>query len=75
MRYNAKASIDHMSDSNITALAFGLETAFGVPADPVALTKLRFTKESLDHEKFTVESQDIRDDRQTEEMVEVGVEA
>lgn len=64
-----------MSDSNITALAFQLETAFGVAAVPVALRKLRFTKETLDHDKMTVESQDIREDRQTEEVIEVGVEA
>lgn len=64
-----------MADSNLTALAYQAETSYGTPPATVALKKLRFTKETFDHDKMTVESQDIREDRQIEEVTEVGVEA
>lgn len=64
-----------MSDSNLTALAYQAETSYGILPGTVALQKLRFTKETFDHDKFTVESNDIREDRQIEEVTEVGVEA
>lgn len=60
-------------DANLTALAYQRETAWGVPAAPVALKALRYTKESFEHEKQIVKSAEIRSDRQQGESVEVGV--
>lgn len=64
-----------MSDANVTYLAFQPETTWGSTPAPCVLQKLRFTKCDLLHEKMTVKSATIRDDRQTEEAAEVGVEA
>lgn len=64
-----------MSDANTTYLAFAPETVWGSAPAPCNLTKLRFTKTDLTHDKMTVKSGTIRDDRQTEESAEVGVEA
>lgn len=64
-----------MSDANITYLALQAETAWGVLPVPCTLQKIRFTKTDLSHDKMTVKSASIRDDRQTEEAAEVGVEA
>lgn len=64
-----------MSDSNLSAIALQREATWGVPAVPVALKYLGFTKESLDHNKTTAKSATIRPDRQTNEAVETGIEA
>lgn len=64
-----------MSDANLCLLASTAETSWGVAPVPVGLKKVRLTKENLEHDKATVESAEIRDDRQTEESVEVGVNA
>lgn len=64
-----------MSDTNITAIAFQAESAWGVLPAPVSLKRFRTTKSGLVHDKMTVRSQEISPDRQNKEAVEVGVEA
>lgn len=64
-----------MSDANITYLAYALENAWGVAPAPTNLQKIRFTKTDLMHDKMVVKSATIRDDRQTDESAQVGVEA
>lgn len=49
-----------------------LETAWGVTPGSPALAKLRMTGEGLKYNKETVESEEIRDDRQTAALVKVG---
>jgi hypothetical protein len=64
-----------MSDSNLSTLAGVAESAWGqTPASP-SLRKLRITGESIVHDKVTVVSEEIRDDRQISDMPEVGAEA
>lgn len=64
-----------MSDSNLSTLAYVAETIWGTtPASP-ALKKLRLTGESITHNKSTVESEEVRDDRQISDLVEVHSEA
>lgn len=64
-----------MSDANLSALAYQREVSWGVPADPIALKLMRFTKESLNHKKETQKSAEIRSDRRQGESVEVAVTA
>tara|TARA_R110000782_G_C14795253_1_gene411293 strand:+ start:763 stop:1941 length:1179 start_codon:yes stop_codon:yes gene_type:complete len=60
-----------MSDSNTSSLAFIAETTPGTtPASP-DLTLLRYTGEDLRFEKETVQSQEIRSDRQIPDLVKV----
>jgi hypothetical protein len=64
-----------MSDSNLSTLAYVAEATWGTtPATP-SLKKIRLTGESLSHEKSTVESEEVRDDRQVADLVEVGSQA
>ena len=64
-----------MSDSNTSTLAYVAETTWGnTPASP-ALKKMRITGESVMHEKDTVISEEVRDDRQVSDMPEVGSQA
>lgn len=64
-----------MSDANLTYLAYQKETTWGVAPAVIDLKKMRFTKEALKHAKQTVQSAEIRDDRQITELTEVGVQA
>lgn len=64
-----------MSDANLSTIAYVSESTWGTtPASP-SLTKIRLTGESLTHEKTTVQSEEIRDDRQISDLVEVGSQA
>jgi hypothetical protein len=64
-----------MSDANTSSVAFQRETTWGVlPVSP-ALKLQRHTGESIIHAKDTVVSEEIRSDRQTADMVEVGSNA
>lgn len=63
------------SDTSTTSIAFKKETSFGVlPASP-QFALLRFTGESLQHQKETVTSAEIRADRQVSDLVKVGASA
>ena len=60
------------SDSNTTNIAFVEETSYGVlPGSPDFKT-LRLTGETLAHAKETIQSQEIRSDRQVPDLVKVG---
>jgi len=62
-----------MSDANITKLLFSTESAFGETPDlGETLQEIRFTGESLAHEKQTVASEEIRSDRSITDLTEVG---
>ncbi len=61
-----------MSDSNKTELSYVKETSFGVVPTNPAFQKLRFTGETLRHAKDTIQSEEIRADRQITDLVEVG---
>lgn len=63
------------SDANVSALAFAEETTYGVlPASP-DFKLLRMTGESLAHVKETIQSQEIRSDRQVPDLALVGSSA
>lgn len=64
-----------MSDSNLTSVAFQREPAWGQFPFPLTLQLLRFVKETLEHEKVTETSSEIRPDRQRLESTQVGVDA
>lgn len=62
-------------DTNLSTLAFQRESSWGtVPGSP-ALKKARITGETLQHEKDTAESAEIRDDRQKPDSALVGAGA
>lgn len=64
------------SDSNRTQLGYAREAEFGVSAPTlgnVQLHALRFTRDALVAEKVTLESEEIRSDRQTQELIRVGI--
>lgn len=66
-----------MSDANTTRIGAQRSTPgtwAGIPSPP-ALKTLRLTSESLDHEKQTEESAEVRADRQLSDMVQVGAQA
>lgn len=61
-----------MSDANTTSLAYSIEDSFGVlPASP-QFTLLRQTSESLQFQKNTVQSAEVRADRHTSDLAKVG---
>lgn len=63
------------SDTSTSQLSYKQESSFGVlPASP-AFSKLRFTGESLTHAKSTIQSNEIRSDRQVGDLVKVGASA
>lgn len=63
-----------MSDTNRTQLYDLWETTWGViPAS--AMTRLRFTGESIGHNKSSVTSNEIRSDRQIADYIQNGAEA
>lgn len=64
-----------MSDANIATLAAIRETTWGTTPGTPSLRRMRLTGEALMHEKDTVESEEIRDDRMNADLVEVGSQA
>lgn len=62
-------------DANLCTLAFQRETTWGTTPGSPAMTQLRFTGESLKHEKQTVVSAEIRPDRQVSDIIKVGADA
>lgn len=63
------------SDANTTNIAYCEETTYGVlPGSPDFKT-LRLTGETLAHAKETIQSQEIRSDRQVPDLVKVGSSA
>jgi hypothetical protein len=64
-----------LAESNRVDLKISEETTFAeTPASPNML-ELRYTSESLGHKKETTESEEIRDDRQVQDLIEIGVGA
>lgn len=66
-----------MGDANYASVGYIAEANdnWGVtPATP-RLEAVRITGEDLKHEKETIQSQEVRDDRQIADLVEVGVQA
>lgn len=63
------------SDTSTTRLAFKKETSFGTLAAGAQLRRLRFTGETLSHKKETVQSNEITDDRQVQDLVKVNAMA
>lgn len=64
-----------MADANYSSIGFIPETSWGVTPTTPRLTALRITGEDLKHAKETIQSQEVRDDRQVADLVEVGVQA
>ena len=63
------------ADTSATGLLFWEEGSWGeTPSTSNKYTKLRYTGESLAHEKNTVQSNEIRDDAQITDLIEVGVQ-
>lgn len=64
-----------MADANYASIGFIKELTWGtMPVSP-RLKALRITGEDLMHEKETIQSQEVRADRQVADLVEVGVQA
>lgn len=64
-----------MADANYASIGFIKETTWGVTPTTPRLKALRITGEDLKHEKETIQSQEVRSDRQVADLVEVGVQA
>jgi len=64
-----------MADANYSSIGIIKETSWGVTPNTPRLKALRITGEDLKHEKETIQSQEVRDDRQVADLVEVGVQA
>lgn len=62
-------------DANLSSIAFQRESTWGTAPGSPAMTKARFTGESLAHEKTTVVSAEVRADRQTADIIKVGAQA
>lgn len=63
-----------MSSADQVGLALVEETTFGdVPSGPPTLQQLRFTSEDLRQDTNTVRSAEIRTDRQTPDIIRVGL--
>lgn len=60
------------SDANTTSLAYDQETSYGVLPGSPAFKLLRITGETLQHNKETIQSQELRPDRQVPDLVKVG---
>lgn len=60
------------SDANTTSLAFCQESTYGTLPGSPDFKLLRLTGETLGHAKETIQSQEIRSDRQVPDLVEVG---
>lgn len=63
-----------MSDSNRSQLAFVAESIWGTTPGTATLKKLRFTDESLNFAIDNIQSNEIRADRQTTDLIQTGAE-
>lgn len=63
------------ADANNAALTYIAESAFGVTPYPARTTRMRLTGETLAHQKDTVKSEEIRNDRQVSDLIKVGAMA
>lgn len=63
------------SDANTASLAFAQESTYGVLPGSPQFRNLRLTGESLNHTKETVQSAELRRDRQIPDMAKVGSSA
>jgi hypothetical protein len=63
-----------MSDSNRSQLAFVAESLWGTTPGTATLKKLRFTDESLNFTIDNIQSNEIRADRQTTDLIQTGAE-
>lgn len=63
------------SDTSTTAFNYKKEASFGLLPAAAAFAAMRFTGESLAHQKATVQSNEIRADRQVSDLVMVGASA
>ena len=63
-----------MSDSNRSQLAFVAESVWGTTPGTATLKKLRFTDESLNFAIDNIQSNEIRSDRQTTDLIQTGAE-
>lgn len=63
------------SDTSTTSLAICTEEAFADLPDDCAFSLLRFTGESIGHQKTTIQSGEIRADRQVSGLTKVGAGA
>jgi hypothetical protein len=61
-----------MADSNRLRLAYVEETTLGTTPGSPAMRTIRATGESLNHDIQTTESKEIRSDRQTADLMQVG---
>ena len=61
-----------MADSNRLRLAYVEETSLGTTPNSPAMRAIRATGESLNHDIQTTESKEIRSDRQTADLMQVG---
>ena len=61
-----------MADTNRLRLAYVEETSLGTTPDTPAMRTIRATGESLNHDIQTTESKEIRADRQTADLMQVG---
>jgi len=64
-----------MSDANRSTIAYIAESTWGTTPGSPSFKKMRITGESLMHEKTTVLSEEIRDDRQNSDLVQVAAQA
>lgn len=63
-----------MSDSNRSQLAYVAETTWGTTPGTATLKKLRFTDESLSFNIENIQSNEIRSDRQTQDLIQTGAD-
>ena len=61
-----------MADSNRLRLAYVEETSLGTTPNAPEMRLIRATGESLTHDIQTAESKEIRSDRQTADLIQVG---
>lgn len=64
-----------MSDSNRGQLTYVEETTWGVKPAATAFTELRIKSDSLKHGITNTESEEVRSDRQTDDLIQTGAEA
>jgi hypothetical protein len=62
-------------DSNKGAVRYKVESTWGEAAASTTMTAVRFTSESLAHQKQVVRSREVRSDRNRADQLEVGVQA
>jgi len=63
------------ADANYASLGFIKETTWGETPTTPRFSAIRFTGEKLTAEKDTIQSQEIREDRNVADLVKVGIQA